>query len=104
MWAHPRYVHPVLPLLLLLATAAAERAARLAPATRHLITVVLAATVVGQTALSLRVVAPLWPDSARVALGALDEDAFLRRNEPRYVLASLARDAVPDDGTCWCWV
>jgi 4-amino-4-deoxy-L-arabinose transferase-like glycosyltransferase len=98
IWAHPRYVHPALILLLVVAvevTAALREYGAWAP---RAVTALLAATVLVQTALSLRVIAPLWPDSARVALGRMTPDAFLRRNDRRYALASLVHAQVPPDG------
>ena len=98
MWAHPRYVHPALLLLLLVAVAVAERCRAYGPLASRAVTVLLAATALGQAALAARVMAPLFPDSARVALGRMSADAFLRRHEPRYPLALLVQAAVPDDG------
>ena len=98
MWAHPRYVHPALVLLLLVAVAVAERCRAYGPGASRAITALLAATALGQAALAMRVMAPLFPDSARVALGRMSADAFLHRHEPRYSLASLVQVTVPDDG------
>jgi len=98
MWAHPRYVHPALALLLLVAVAVAERCRAYGPLASRAVTVLLVVTVLGQAALAARVMAPLFPDSLRVAIGRMSADAFLRRHEPRYPLASLVQAAVPDDG------
>lgn len=97
MWAHPRYVHPTLPLLLVVAVQALL-VIRTVPVLRHVVTVVLAATVLWQAATALRVVAPLVPDSVRVATGRMSDDAFLRRYERRYPLWDLVNREVPPDG------
>jgi hypothetical protein len=99
MWAHPRYVHPALPLLLVVAVEVARRLAapgRLLAA--RAVTALLAATVLVQTAVTLKVLAPLWPDSARVAVGRMTREEFLRRNERRYALAALVQQQVPQSG------
>lgn len=98
MWAHPRYIHPALVLLLIATVEATARLRALGPAAARGVTAVLVATVLVQTALTARVLAPLWPDSARVALGRMTPDAFLRKNERHYALASLVRAHVPPNG------
>jgi hypothetical protein len=98
MWAHPRYVHAALILLLVVAVEVTALLRGYGAWAARAVTAVLAATVLVQTALSLRVIAPLWPDSARVALGRMTPDAFLRRNDRRYALASLVHAQVPPDG------
>ena len=98
VWAHPRYVHPTLALLLVVAVEACARVRTYGPRAARAVTALLAATVLLQIALSLRVVAPLWPDSARAAFGRMTPDAFLRRNERHYALASLVHAEVPPDG------
>ncbi len=98
MWAHPRYVHPALILLLVVGVAATARLRAYGPRAARAVTALLAATVLVQTALSVRVLAPLWPDSARVAFGRMSRDAFLRRNERHYALATLVHEQVPPDG------
>jgi hypothetical protein len=98
MWPHPRYVHPALPLLLIVGVRAVETLRAYGPAASRVITAVLALTVLGQAGLSLRVIAPKWPDAARVAVGAMSEDAYLRRHERRYPLWSLVNREVPPDG------
>jgi hypothetical protein len=97
MWAHPRYVHPTLPLLLVVAVQALCTIGAL-PGARRVVTAVLAGTVLWQAATALRVVAPLAPDSLRVALGRMSEDAFLRRYERRYPLWDLVNREVPPTG------
>jgi 4-amino-4-deoxy-L-arabinose transferase-like glycosyltransferase len=97
MWAHPRYVHPALPLLLLVAVAAVERNRRRGAASAA-VTAVLAATVLGQAVLAARVIAPRWLESAQVAVGRTSGETFLRRHEPRWALASLVRREVPQAG------
>ncbi len=98
MWAHPRYVHPAVPLLLVVAVEAVRRLAVYGPRAARAVTAVLAATVLLHTALAVRVLAPLWPDSVRVATGRMSADEFLRRNERRYALASVVHEQVPPDG------
>ncbi|MEB2285554.1 MAG: hypothetical protein B6D46_14055 [Polyangiaceae bacterium UTPRO1] len=98
MWAHPRYVHPALVLLLIVAVAACRALGDAGPAARRAVAAVLAATALWQGMTALRVVAPLAPDSLRVALGRLSEDAFLRRHERRYALWDLVNREVPADG------
>ncbi len=98
MWAHPRYVHPALPLLLIVAVHALRTLAGGGALARRAALAVLVLTALGQGATALRVVAPLAPDSLRVALGRLSEDAFLRRYERRYPLWDLVNREVPADG------
>ncbi len=98
MWAHPRYVHPALALLLPVGVAVLRRLRAFGPWAARAVTAVLAMTVLAQTALSVRVIAPLWGDSARVAFGRTTRDAFLRRNERRYDLALLVQARVPPGG------
>jgi hypothetical protein len=98
IWPHPRYVHPTLPLLLVVAVEATASLRAFGPWAARAVTALLAVTVLLQTALTVRVVAPLWPDSARVAFGRMTADAFLRRNERHYALASLVHEQVPPDG------
>lgn len=98
MWAHPRYVHPAIPLLLVVAVEVARRLAVYGPWAARAVTAFLAVTVLAQTVVAVRVIAPLWPDSARVALGRMTPEAFLRRNERRYALAALVHEQVPPSG------
>jgi 4-amino-4-deoxy-L-arabinose transferase-like glycosyltransferase len=98
MWAHPRYVHPTLPLFLVVAVHALWTLAGRGVRARRAAVAVLAATTGLQAATALRVVAPLVPDSARVALGRMSEDAFLRRYERRYPLWDLVNREVPEQG------
>jgi Dolichyl-phosphate-mannose-protein mannosyltransferase len=98
MWAHPRYVHPALPLLVIAGVCVADALRGYGRAASRVVTAVLAFTVVGQTALAGRVLAPLWSDSAKVMLGRMTGDAFLRRHDKRYRLWSLVNDEVPRDG------
>jgi len=99
MWAHPRYVHPALPLLLLVAVVVVERCRGYGRAVSALVTLVLAATVLAQAVLAARVIAPRWTDSVRVVVGKSSEEAFLRRYEPRYTLGAMLRREVPATGT-----
>ncbi len=98
MWAHPRYVHPVLPLLLVVAVEGVRRLRTYGTGAARAVTALLALTVALQVALSGRVLTPLWNDSVRVAFGGMTSDAFLRRNERRYVLASMVQAQVPPNG------
>ncbi len=98
MWAHPRYVHPTFPLLLVVGVQALAVLAARGVGARRAATAVLALTVVGQAVTSLRVVAPLVPDSARVAVGRMSEDEFLRRYERRYPLWEMVNREVPPGG------
>jgi 4-amino-4-deoxy-L-arabinose transferase-like glycosyltransferase len=97
MWAHPRYIHPTFPLLLIVAVQGAWMLGA-TPTTRAAVTTVLAATALLQAFTAFRVVAPLVPDSLRVATGRLSEDAFLRRYERRYPLWELVNREVPPTG------
>jgi hypothetical protein len=98
MWAHPRYIHPALTLLLVVAVHAVWSIRDAAPRVRRAVVAVLALTVAGQAFTALRVVAPHVPDSVRVATGRRSEDAFLRRYERRYPLWDLVNREVPPSG------
>ena len=98
MWAHPRYIHPTLPLFLVVAVQALWTLGGGGLAARRATVALLALTVVAQAATALRVVAPLVPDSVRVATGRMSEDAFLRRYERRYPLWDLVNREVPATG------
>ncbi|MCC6850544.1 MAG: glycosyltransferase family 39 protein [Deltaproteobacteria bacterium] len=98
MWAHPRYIHPTLPLFLVVAVYALRTLGDSGRLARRAVTVALAGTALWQGVTALRVTAPLAPDSLRVALGRLSEDAFLRRYERRYPLWDLVNREVPADG------
>ena len=98
MWAHPRYVHPALSLLLIVTVQAVLTLGGRSVGLRRAMLVVLAVTVLGQAVTGLRIVAPLLPDSARVAVGRMSEDQFLRRYERRYPLWDLVNHEVPPDG------
>ena len=98
MWPHPRYVHPALPLLLVVAVCGADALRAFGGLAARAVTALLALTVLGQAALGARVLAPLWPDSLRVAVGRLSPEEFLRRHEHRYALYALANARVPADG------
>jgi len=65
---------------------------------RRVFALVVALSVVGNLALSTRLLRPLWPDQARVALGRLDENEFLRRHSPRFVFWEQANGEVPAGG------
>jgi hypothetical protein len=98
MWAHPRYIHPTLPLFLVVAVQALWTLGGGGLAARRATVALLALTVVAQAATALRVVAPLVPDSVRVATGRMSEDTFLRRYEHRYPLWDLVNREVPATG------
>ncbi len=98
MWPHPRYVHPAVPLLLLVAVRVVDRLRRFGAWGSHAVTGLLAATVLGQVTLSTRVLAPLFPDSLQVALGRISKDEFLARHERRYPLWRLVNAEVPPEG------
>jgi dolichyl-phosphate-mannose-protein mannosyltransferase len=92
-WAHPRYVLPGTALVLVAAMAAAE-----ALVGRRVLPWVVLATVVGNVALTSRMLKPMWPDQLRVALGRLSPDEFQRRYSDRYVFWHDANRTVPPDG------
>ncbi len=92
-WAHPRYVLPGLSLVL-----AASTAAALALCGRRVFLAVVAVTIVGNIALTTRMLRPMWPDQVRVALGRLDPETFLARYSNRYVFWRQANAAVPETG------
>jgi hypothetical protein len=99
MWAHPRYVHPAVPLLLVAGVTTLHVLRRHGRWASRAITAVLAATVLVQTALSARVLMPLLPASARVAVGRMTADEFLRRYESPYPLyARINAEVPPSDG------
>jgi 4-amino-4-deoxy-L-arabinose transferase-like glycosyltransferase len=93
-WAHPRYVVPGV-ILLLAATVPAARAL-LGP--RPFVAAV-ALTIAGNLALTSRLLRPLWPDQARVALGRLAPVDFLRRHSDRFAFWERANAAVPPGGS-----
>ncbi len=99
MWAHPRYVHPAVPLLLVATVMVLHTLRARGPWVSRAVTAALAATVLVHTALSLRVLQPLFPASARVAAGSLSRDDYLRRYESPYPLWSAANTQVPPDET-----
>jgi hypothetical protein len=98
MWAHPRYIHPTVPLFLVVAVQALWTLGAGGPSARRASVAVLVLTAMLQAATAWRVVAPLVPDSLRVATGRMSEDAFLRRYERRYPLWDLVNREVPPDG------
>jgi hypothetical protein len=98
MWAHPRYIHPTLPLFLIVAVSTVWTLSAASRVARWVVVLVLASTALLQGVTSLRVVAPLVPDSARVATGLMSEDAFLRRYERRYPLWDLVNREMPENG------
>jgi hypothetical protein len=97
MWAHPRYVHPAVPLLLVVAVEAVRQLGAFGAGAARAVTAILTVTVLAQAGLAVRVLRPLWPDSARVAAGRMSRDQFLRRNEKCYALAALVDAKVPRD-------
>jgi len=98
MWAHPRYIHPTLPLFLIVGVQAIWTLGTLGRTARRAVVGVLGLTVALQAVTAFRVVAPLVPDSLRFATGRLSEDAFLRRYERRYPLWDLVNREVPTTG------
>ncbi len=98
MWAHPRYIHPTLPLFLIVAVQVVWTIGASGPRARRGVVAVLAVTALLQAVTALRVVAPLVPDSIRVATGRLSDDQFLRRYERRYPLWDLVNREVPENG------
>jgi hypothetical protein len=98
MWAHPRYVHPTLPLFLLVAVQALWTLGQAGRVARHAAVALLALTAAVQSVTALRVMAPLVPDGLRVAVGRMSEDAFLRRYERRYPLWDLVNRELPAGG------
>ncbi len=73
-WAHPRYV---LPGTMLVLTAAAAGAAALAG--RRWLPWIVGFTVLGNVAVTTRMLQPMWPDQARVAFRRLSPETFLER-------------------------
>jgi len=98
MWPHPRYVHPALPIVLVVAVRVVDRLRGYGAWSSRAVTGLLAMTVLGQAALCIRVLAPLWPDSVRVAVAHMSEEEFLSRHERRYALWKLVNAEVPRDG------
>jgi hypothetical protein len=92
-WAHPRYVLPGVAL----AIAAAMPGAR-ALLGRRLVVVAVVVTIVGNLAVTSRMLSPLWRDQIRVATGRISAVKFLRRNEPRYAFWEHANETVPASG------
>ncbi|MFN8545927.1 MAG: glycosyltransferase family 39 protein [Candidatus Binatia bacterium] len=92
-WAHPRYVLPGLALLLVACVAAAACVVG-----RRGFALLVALTVAGNLAVTSRLLSPLWPDQARVALGRLGPTEFLRRHSERFAFWERANAAVPRDG------
>ena len=92
-WAHPRYVLPGTALVLVASAAGAQ-----ALAGRRILPWIVAATVLGNVALTSRMLRPMWPDQVRVALGRLDPETFLVRHSSRYEFWREANRAVPPDG------
>ena len=98
MWAHPRYIYPTLPLFLVVAVQVLWTLGAGGATARRGAVALLALTVAMQAVTALRVVAPVVPDSLRVATGWMSEDAFLRRYERRYPLWDLVNQEVPATG------
>jgi 4-amino-4-deoxy-L-arabinose transferase-like glycosyltransferase len=92
-WAHPRYVLPGTALVLV-ATAAGARAL----AGRRILPWIVGFTVLGNVALTTRMLRPMWPDQVRVAFHRLSPDTFLARYSDRYVFWKEANRAVPESG------
>jgi hypothetical protein len=92
-WAHPRYVLPGIALLLAAAVPAAA-----ALAGRRVFPLVVALTVAGNLAVTSRLLRPLWPDQARVAIGRLQPAEFLRRHSEAFAFWERANAAIPPEG------
>jgi hypothetical protein len=92
-WAHPRYVLPGVVLVLAASVPAAQ-----ALLGRRGFAWLVAVAVIGNVALATRLLEPLWPDQARVALGRLDAREFLRRHSDRYSFWERANAAIPSTG------
>jgi hypothetical protein len=92
-WAHPRYVLPGTALALVAAAAGAQ-----AVIGRRWLPCLVLATVIGNVALTSRMLRPMWPDQVRVAAGRLSPDTFLARYSDRYVFWKEANRAVPANG------
>jgi hypothetical protein len=92
-WAHPRYVLPGTALALAAATAGAQ-----ALAGRRILPWIVGLTVIGNVALTSRMLRPMWPDQVRVALGRLSPNTFLERYSDRWVFWHEANRAVPETG------
>ena len=92
-WAHPRYVLPGTALALAAATAGAQ-----ALAGRRILPWIVGLTVIGNVALTSRMLRPMWPDQVRVALGRLSPNTFLERYSDRWVFWHEANRAVPENG------
>jgi hypothetical protein len=92
-WAHPRYVLPGVALMI----AAAMPGAR-ALLGRRLVMVAIALTILGNLAVTSRMLSPLWRDQVRVATGRMSRTRFLRRNESRFVFWEHANQTVPAEG------
>jgi hypothetical protein len=92
-WAHPRYVLPGTALVMTAAVAGAE-----ALVGRRLLGWIVLATVLGNVALTSRMLRPMWPDQVRVAFGRMSPDAFLAAYSDRYLFWREANRAVPPTG------
>jgi hypothetical protein len=92
-WAHPRYVLPGTALALAAAAAGAQ-----ALAGRRILPWIVGFTVIGNVALTSRMLRPMWPDQVRVAFGRLSPNTFLERYSDRWVFWHQANRAVPETG------
>jgi hypothetical protein len=92
-WAHPRYVLPGTALVLAATTLGAQ-----ALVGRRWLPWLVAATVVGNVALTTRLLRPMWPDQVRVAFGRLSPNTFLGRYSDRWLFWHEANRAVPENG------
>jgi hypothetical protein len=86
----------VLPGTVLVLTATAAGAQALAGC--RLLPWIVGFTVLGNVALTTRMLRPMWPDQVRVALHRLSPDTFLARYSDRYVFWHEANRAVPASG------
>ncbi|HJQ83538.1 MAG TPA: hypothetical protein VKA21_05645, partial [Candidatus Binatia bacterium] len=92
-WAHPRYVLPGIALVLAASVAGARTL--LGP---RLFAAAVAVTLVGNLAVTSRLLSPLWPDQVRVATGRLSAATFLRRHSTRFAFWEQANAEVPASG------
>jgi hypothetical protein len=92
-WAHPRYVFPGVVLVFAAAIPAAW--SLLGP---RVFTALVVVSIAGNAALTRGLLNPMWKDQARVALGRLAPDEFLRRHSDRFAFWERANAAMPAAG------
>lgn len=92
-WAHPRYVLPGVVLCLAAAVAGCQ-----ALCGERGLRVVAMLTIVGNLVLTSTVMRAAWADQLRVAVGSLDDDAYLRKHSDRFAFWERANAVIPADG------